>query len=177
MPAREPHRAAADPQAAGLSGQPFPRVLQLPGHHDHGGAEGELTVAQLHARGRVLRALQLRLRDHHVAQLDRVELHVPALSDVHPGVGMVARFAVLQLLALGHLLTGIQEGHPRGGLRQPRPFQPRHPDGIWLLPVRLSRIPRLFGTVLLTETHAQNLTHVAMFQVRSFSPSFLAHSL
>lgn len=179
MPAREPHRAVADPQAAGLTGQPFPRVLQLPGHHHHGGAAGELAVAQLHARGRVLPALQLRLGDHRrVAQLDHVELHVPGLSDVHPGAGVVAGLAVLQLAALGHLLTGLQEGHAGGCLRQPGPLQPCHPDGVRLLPVRLPRIPRLSGTILLSEMGApRSQAPLATCQVRSLSICFLSQSL
>lgn len=46
-----------------------------------------------------------------------MELHLLALSDIHPGVSLVARFAVLQLLALRDLLIGVEESHPGGGLR------------------------------------------------------------
>ena len=155
VPAGEPHRAAADPQAAGLAGQPLARLLQLPGHHHHGGAAGGLALAQLRARGRVLPALQLRLGHRRVSQLDRVELHVPGLSDVRPGARVAAGLALLQLLALGHLLTGLQEGHAGGRLRQPGPLQPRHPDGVRLLPVRLPRVPRLSGTILLRRLAAE----------------------
>lgn len=67
-----------------------------------------------------------------------MELYVPAVSDVHPGVGLVARFAVLQLFTLRDLLAGLKEGHPWGYLCQPRPFEPCYSDGVWFLPVRVS---------------------------------------
>lgn len=77
------------------------------GDHHHGGTEGKLPISQLHPCGRILQASKFRLCHHSVPQLDSVELHLLALSDVHPGIGVVARFAVFQLLALRDLLTGV----------------------------------------------------------------------
>lgn len=107
MPARQPHRAAVDPQEAGLARQPLARLLQLPGHNHHGGAAGELALSELHPCGGILQAGEFRLGPHCVPQLDSVELYLAPLSDLHPGAGLVARAAVLQLPALGDLLTGV----------------------------------------------------------------------
>lgn len=67
-----------------------------------------------------------------------MELYLSAVSDLHPGVGLVAGFAVLQLSTLRDLLAGLKEGHPGGYLRQPCPFEPCYSDGVRFLPVCVS---------------------------------------